>query len=425
MTTRQPKGGPRVGPRRPGLSAAARAHPRFFGAMVVDALGSGLFLPFSLVYFLTVTDLGVAGVGAAIALSKLVSIPFGLAAGGAVDRWGAFAVARLGNYVRAGGFLLFLAPRPTWLVPVALTVVALGDRAYWSAHGTMIGEVASASLDDWFALTAVARNAGLGLGGLFAAVAVSVGDALGLRLLVLANAVSFVVAALLLTGMRDGRVGARGPRARAGGRWAVVLRDGRFLRLVAVKLAFVYCAVVLPVMVPVFLDTGLGLPVGLGGVLFAVNCALVVLGQSRVVAVTRGRRVPAIAAAGVLYAVAAGLFVAADVPWPAVAVLSCLAAIVVYTVGEMAVAPASDALATDLAPRRLRGRYLSLYATAWSAGSVLGPLAATAAFAVDPLLFWAVFAVVALGGALGAISLRAGRPPEPDPDSPAGPGGPS
>lgn len=261
--------------REPGLASAARANPRFFGAMLVDALGSGLFLPFSFVYFMAVTDLGVSEVGAAVAVSKLVSVPFGLVAGGAVDRWGAFPVARIGNYR--------------------------------SAHGTMVGELAASSLDDWFALTSVTRNAGLGLGGLLAAGAVGLGGTLGLRVLVLANAVSFVVAALLLVGMRDGRIEARRTRDRADGAWATVLRDRRFLHLVAVKLAFVYCAVVLPVMVPVFLENSLGLPVGLGGVLFAVNCVLVVLGQSRVVTVTRGRRIPAIAVAGVLYAGAAAV----------------------------------------------------------------------------------------------------------------------
>jgi MFS family permease len=187
--------------------------------------------------------------------------------------------------------------------------------------------------------------------------------------------------------------------------WRTVLSDRPFVALTAVKLAFVYCAVVLPGVLPIYLVDDLGLPAGLAGSLFALNCLMVVVLQSSVVAVTRTRRVRSIAVAGFFYAAAAALFVLADAPWVALSVAAAVAAIVAYTFGEMSVAPASDAMAADIAPPQRRGRYLSLYATAWSVGAIVGPLAGTAAFAVSAMLFWTVFAAVALAGTCGALLL--------------------
>lgn len=91
------------------------------------------------------------------------------------------------------------------------------------------------------------------------------------------------------------------------------------------------------------------------------------------------------------------------------------AAIVVWTLAEIAILPTSSAVVADLAPADLRGRYQGLYSMAWGLASSLGPLvgglvlAGPGARALWSACF-AVMALVALGHlALGAARLRRER----------------
>ena len=54
--------GPRAAPDSD--SPASGEHRRFVTAIVVDAVGSGLFMPISMLYFLAMTDLSLVQVGA-------------------------------------------------------------------------------------------------------------------------------------------------------------------------------------------------------------------------------------------------------------------------------------------------------------------------------------------------------------------------
>ena len=52
-------------------------HRRFVTAIAIDAVGSGVFMPISMLYFLVATDLTLVQVGAAISLASLVALPTG------------------------------------------------------------------------------------------------------------------------------------------------------------------------------------------------------------------------------------------------------------------------------------------------------------------------------------------------------------
>ena len=52
-------------------------HRRFVTAIAVDAVGSGVFMPISLLYFLAMTDLSLVQVGSALSLASAVAMPVG------------------------------------------------------------------------------------------------------------------------------------------------------------------------------------------------------------------------------------------------------------------------------------------------------------------------------------------------------------
>jgi MFS family permease len=172
-------------------------------AMIIDAVGSGLFLPFSLLYFHQAGGLSLTEAGLGLTIAMLMAVPAPLAAGALVDRVGPRTVAVATNAARAVGFLGYLLVHDlATLIAVAL-LVSVSDRLFWVAQPTLIGEfAASGSRDRWFGLTVALRAAGLGIGGLLAGLAVSSMGIVGYHALTVANAVSFALAALLIANLR-------------------------------------------------------------------------------------------------------------------------------------------------------------------------------------------------------------------------------
>jgi MFS family permease len=54
--------------------------------------------------------------------------------------------------------------------------------------------------------------------------------------------------------------------------------------------------------------------------------------------------------------------------------------------------PTQGALVADLAPARLRGRYMALSSMSWEVGFVLGPAIGGVILAVEPLALWPIAA---------------------------------
>src|SRR3954467_6722537 len=75
-------------------------HRRFVTAIAIDAIGSGVFMPVSMLYFLVSTDLSLVQLGAAISLASLVTLPTGPVIGSIVDRIGAKQVLLAGNLLQ-------------------------------------------------------------------------------------------------------------------------------------------------------------------------------------------------------------------------------------------------------------------------------------------------------------------------------------
>jgi MFS family permease len=76
--------------------------------------------------------------------------------------------------------------------------------------------------------------------------------------------------------------------------------------------------------------------------------------------------------------------------------------IVIITIGEMIVVPMSQAIAANLAPEAMRGRYMAMFGLSWAIPSTIGPGAA--GYILDhynPNLLWY------LGGAICGLSVLA------------------
>lgn len=176
----------------------------FVVATFIDTLGTGLFLPFSLLYFNQVVGLPLSTAGLALSLAMIITVPMVPVAGMLIDRFGAKRVVLLAQLLQGAGVFGYLIVNSAAMLMGMALLVASGQGLFWSAHFSLVAQIAAqGERDRWYGLAAATRNAGLGLGGLLAGVLVGANAVLGYHLVVVANGLSFFLAAGLLgLGMR-------------------------------------------------------------------------------------------------------------------------------------------------------------------------------------------------------------------------------
>ncbi|MFJ9947445.1 MFS transporter [Kitasatospora sp. NPDC091207] len=260
-----------------------------------------------------------------------------------------------------GGYLL---AQQLWQIVLVCLLAQIGHVAYWtSSTGLVVLASAEGERTRWFALVQTLRNAGLGLGGALGALLVAGGGTGGLRLLVALNAAGYVLATALLAAWRPVPAPApveAAPEAGAvePGGYRVVLRDRRYLLLVAVNLTFVFGSMILSMLLAVYLTEGLHRQAWEAGSLLVLNGVQVVL-TGNVVAgrLERFRPTRVLAAASLLNALAFGAFalLAAAPGWAVLAGL--YAAMFLYNIAETMATPFREELSVSLADPGLRGRY--------------------------------------------------------------------
>jgi hypothetical protein len=98
-------------------------------AVAVDSLGTGLYLPLSMLYFLRVTDLDLAAIGVLVSVSTALTLPVPLAVGRLVDRFGPRLVVAGGQAVQGLGFPLYLTVSGASSLVTAVLVTSVGLRS--------------------------------------------------------------------------------------------------------------------------------------------------------------------------------------------------------------------------------------------------------------------------------------------------------
>lgn len=388
------------------------------GAMAVDAVGSGMYIPFNLVFFHHITGLSFAVVGAVLTVVGLIGMAALPLAGTAVDRYGARRVQLVLYVVRGTGFALY--PFATALPAFAAVALgtAFGDRAFPAVQQARIGEVAlGVDRDRLQASSRALRNGGLGAGALLASLVITLAGDRGFTAAAWLNAASFAVAFVLMRRVRTVRGGAPQTAAtRPAAGYRVVFADRPFLALTGINFLTALGYSALSVLFPLFIAGTLHGPQSLTGAAFTVNTVLCSIGGVAIAARARrtgARRTRSAALGALLFAAAfAGLALLGALRpqngWLVAGALFALVAL--YTTGEMVHSPASGSLAVAAAPEPLRGRYMAAYQLSWSLAATLAPSLFTALFSAGPDLPWLLLTVLALTAAAALLRLEAHLP---------------
>lgn len=382
---------PAIGPHRPIVIA-----------LVVDAIGSGLFLPFSVLFFVATTDLTVAQVGLAVSVGGIARFAAGPLAGSLADRLGPQRVLIIANVLQGAGFVGYLFVGRLWTLILVTLVVQAGNAGFWSSYSPLVLAIsAPGERERWFGLLGALRNVGFAVGALAAGAAVSIGGVAGYRALALANAASYALAAVLLHRART-RVTSSSEVTTVGPGWRTVLRDRPYLALTVTNISVATTSLALTLVMPVWAVENLGLPAWVPGAALTVNCGMVGLLQRPVVAAMTGHaRYRALQLSMMLQVVASAVLLSAAATSIGVGVVLVVLGVIVLTVGELMESPVSNTVAAEAAPANARGRYLAVHQTSWNIASVVAPASLTALLAVSGFAVWGALSAVAIVGGIG------------------------
>ena len=384
----------------------------------VSALGSGLTLPFLLVYLHQARglELGPASLAVAtVAIAGLAGNPLG---GALSDRVGARAALAAGLVTAAAGSLALAAVSSPLQAFAACALLGVGAAVAWPALDALLaGLVTPEQRASAFALRHATLNVGLGVGALVAALVVAGASPEALARLYVVDAVSFAAfAVVLLAHRRLPRSHRAGRVARAPGGYRVILGDRVFVRVWALTALLVSAGVAqYAAAFPAYATEVVGLDAGWLSLALAANTVTVVGAQLFTLRLLAGRRrTSALVLVAALWAAGWGVALAAGALMTGSAVPAALLTVtmVLLAAGETALAPTVPALVNELAPDALRGRYNGALALAFTTGFIAGPLLAGAAIAsgLGAALPGALAATCGLA-ALAARRLRRHLPP--------------
>ncbi|MBU2669022.1 MFS transporter [Actinoplanes bogorensis] len=340
------------------------------------AVGWGVYLTGSVVFFTVYTGLSAVQVGIGFSISGLLTLLLSLPLGHVADRIGGQRAWVLGSAVGVLAFLLYPLVGAFWSFVAVLALQALSQGL--TDAGRQVYTAAAVPQETRVRTMAFVRaylNVGFTVGAGLGAAAIALDSRPGLLALVLINA-----AGIFLSGLFVSRMPAA-PAAPGAGRslpWGV-LRDHPYTALTGIFAVMFFSEVLFSTVVPLWAITRTDAPKPVLGALFAMNTILAVLLQ---VPATRG----AISMAGsarlsrwaALTTAAACLVFAGSGRtggWVTIAVLAL--GVLLLTAAELWSSAAEFYFTTEVPPPDRRGIYLGAANTTIGISKFIGPAALT------------------------------------------------
>lgn len=368
----------------PGLSSFWRDLPRegqlLLSIVVIQFLGTGLVLPFHVVYLHEVRDFPLSTVGLLLGLPPLMGLLVVGPGGLAIDRVGARRVQLgvLSLLVVGDTVLAFATTRPVAALALAINGIAFGMM--WPASQSMVATVIPQHLRQrYFGVNFTLINLGIGIGGIIGGFLVNVAEPRTFQAIYLADGASYVPALLLLLGpLRHiaRPVVVESTEDVAPASYLSVLRSPAMATMTLLSFVSSFVG---------YSQLNAGLPAyarGVGeistralGLAFAANTIVIVVLQLVVLQRIEGRRrTRVIALMGVVWAFSWLLLgFSGLVPGTLGATLLVAACASVFAFGETLLQPTIPALVNDLAPDHLRGRYNALSSGSFQLAAVIAP----------------------------------------------------
>lgn len=389
------------------IAPRAGATGRLLTGMACSAAGDGVLMPLLLVYLYRVRHLPLPVASLIIASSPLTSVLLMGPAGAVVDRIGASRVLRYSAAGQAVAVALLAGSQDVIGCVAAVVLKSSAEAADWPATVCLLAESAR-DRERVFALRFLAVNAGMGLGSLAAVAFADVRAPGSFRLLIAADALTFVVLAVCVP-----RRSARSSRPDAGtdggedpGGYRDVLANRQFVRLMVATVVLMTVGYgQLDAGIPAFVIGAARLSTRAVGLAFTANTVVVVVAELLVLRRLNGRSGPTalalVACAWAASWIVLSLALLTGIRGTAWALTAVIGSQVIFAAAETILQPVHSSLVNRLAPDERRGRYNAASGLSWYTGFFAGPV-------VSGLLLGSAAPVVYLTAMAAGCLLSAG-----------------
>ncbi len=386
-----------------------REYPRPFWTLVIvtfiDRLGGALLFPFFALYITSKFGVGMTEVGILFALWSLSSF-FGVLLGGAlsdrIGRKGMVIFSLISTSISS--VIMGLADSLTVFFTLALIVGIFTDAGH-PAYQAMVADL----------LPEEKRAEGYGIIRVTFNLSVAIGPAIGgflasrsyLTLFITDAIISLISAVIIWRAMPETKPEAPEGAVQEGmgstfRGYGKVLRDSLFVLFISAGILSGFAYMNMNTSLGVFLRDVHGIPESGYGFILSLNAAMVVLFQFWITRRVKGYAPMLVMATGtLLYALGFAMygFVASYALF--------LFAMVVITIGEMIIAPVSQAIVAQFAPEDMRGRYMAIAGFSFGIPYAIGPLLAGMVLDnMQPVLLWWAAGVVGLLAVLLYLQLH-------------------
>lgn len=365
---------------------------RMLAGVGLNALGGGLTMALLLVYLTQIRDISTSQATVTLTLMAIISLIVTGPVGTLVDRFGPQPVMLVGLVFDAfavGMWSQVHNVRDAYLVGI---MSAIGGSTIWPPQSAMIARITPTEhRQRVYGIQFMLLNAGLGLGGLIGSLMVIANDAASFERLYYLNAASYLFYFLIMLTMKVGR----GPETHheeelSESGYKEVFKDRVMVRLTVSSLLLLTAGYAsIEAGLALFATIHVGLAPNWLGVIYGANTATIVIAQTYVLKWSHKKsRSRLLTSVGFLWAFS-WLVVAISVPTGGsfAVILLCLSQFI-FALGETLWSPIAPALANELAPAHLRGRYNALSSLQWNIANAIGPLIAAVTLGQNLPYLW-------------------------------------
>lgn len=367
------------------IRSSTAGYPRqfwvIFWGLLIHSIGGGLWWPVLTIFMRERLAVPLTTVTLLFTLNSVAGLAAMSVAGPAVDRFGRRFAMILG-LVATGSILLGMSAArtlPVWALLMLLQ--GIFSPFYRVGSDAMVADlIPSERRAGAYALLRMINNLGIAIGPAIGGFVTGVSYSLAFYIASAANLFFVTLIALFVRETLPPRAASLrkdapaagdarpGTRERDGG-YGPVLRDRPFVVLCGVFVLATIPASIMMMLLAVYAKENFGVPESQYGFIMATNAVMVVLFQYAVT--RRSQHYPplrVLALGAFFYAAGAGSVALGAGFW------GFWLSMVILTIGELLIAPTGTAVAANLAPPDMRGRYMGLYGITWGVSFGIGPL---------------------------------------------------
>ncbi|MCK4800639.1 MAG: MFS transporter [Anaerolineales bacterium] len=342
-----------------------------FWGMLVSTTGMSMIWPFLVLYISEELTLPLSTITSLISINAVMSLSSSLIAGTITDKMGRKWAMVVSLVVNGITFLLMIPANTYGQYAVLMALRGAFRPLYRVGSDAMIADLVSADQRaDAYALTRLSKNVGVAMGPALGGVIVS--TSYGITFSIAAGATIFFSILIALFAYETLPDAAREVQEKLTANlkaYGEIFKDRVFSSFVAGFTLRQISGSILWVLLGAYAKENYGVAENLYGLIPTTNALMVVLLQLFVTRKTSRYSPLIVMSLGTfLYGVGVGSIALGTGFW------GFLTSMVIVTLGELMVIPTASTYTANRAPENMRGRYMSMLALTWGAGSMIGPL---------------------------------------------------